>query len=666
MCVLDGKSIRYALDGHANVAGFFFKKSGHEYVKKPGALWKMMLSRGTEVEIPVFSGDQKPEIRSDGRSITVHYGSLLVSGKAENITLDVMLSLEDDRLAATSSITNDSDFQVMEISLTAASGIESVTGESGKEAIAWPKLMGMRIPDPAHSDLSVYSGFRKYERHDQFHTDLDALYPSRMSMQWYDLYGNDEGLYVGCHDTTHHTVCMHVERDVREDILRMGVCRYPMLEKGESWTSQPTVYQPHLGDWHAGAKIYRSFMVESLMWEAPCQPQWAKDFAGWLRIIFQPQYGVPNFTFRDIPRLYDQAEKAGMKVLYIMGWEDGGFARRWPDYAVSEDLGGEKLLREGIDYIHRKGGKAFLFLSYSLIDHKSDFYLEGPGKRCTMKDAWGEEIPFAETYSGEGTYRKLTNPPMPMYLSCPGSDEWQEKMLSSADLCLDLGSDGVLYDLGGLPAYFCFDKSHGHGKPSHSMERKAERFKELHDHIHGRNEEAIIMMEHTVDVFNQHIDIVQATNHLDGKNEMAEMYRYTFPELIETNREMGQDECGYKKNCGLTFLYGLRFDMTIYRCCGTLEDIPHYAEYLTRINRIRQEHRKTLLEGRFVDEEGFSIDDREVRAKGYQGGNGSFAVTLWNPTKEEKQVTVTFADGKKKKCVVEAEGIALAEEERHD
>lgn len=664
MYVLEGATIRYAIDSKGDVASFFHKRTAHEYVMIPGSLWKMILSEGHAVEIPVFSADQRFTAKQQENSLELYYPTLLVKGEERKISLTIRFLLKGDSLSVTSSIENQDDCQVMEISLTAASGIRSIAGVPEAEAVAWPKLMGMRIPNPAFSDLSVYAGYRKYERHDQFHTDLNALYPSRMSMQWYDLHAAEEGLYVGSHDTTHHTICMHIERDVNTNTLNLGVNRYPMLNKGETFNSPETVYRPHLGDWHAGAKIYREFMIQSGNWKAPRQPAWAKRFPGWLRIIFQPQHCEPNFTFDDIPRLYDEAEASGMQVLYIMGWEQEGFARRWPDYEVSQELGGERKLREGIDYIHKKGGKAFLFLSYSLLDHKSKFYLEGPGESCTIKDIWGEEIPFAETYCGEGTYRKLGNPPMPMYLSCPGSEEWQRKMIESADVCLDLGADGILYDLGGLPAYFCFDERHHHGKPSHSMEKKAARFKELHDHIHGRNDEAIIMMEHTVDIFNQHMDIIQTTNKLREETEMIEMYRYTFPELIGTNREQGQDESDYKTACGKTFLYGLRFDMTIYRCCGTLSDIPNYARYLKQINTLREEHADTLLEGRFVDEEGFKKDNGQVKAKGYLGQDGKLAVALWNPTLEEQNITVSFLDGHRERRTIEPQGIALAEHQQ--
>lgn len=659
MYILENNTMRYGINQLGQVVTVYNKISCHEYVYCPGDLWKLIYTEGEREEIPVFSlGQEFICIQAESNCMSLVYNTLAGDGRTLDIILTLIFEMGEDSLSVRAKIENNDNVQVMELIVTAVSGIRSLSGEPQKDSIAWPLRMGLQVPNPAYSDLSTYSGFRKYERHDQFHTDLDNLYPAPLSMQWYDWYNEHEGLYVGSHDTTHHTVCLHVERDVKLNILRMGVARYPMLSPGESWQSAPIVYAPHAGDWHAGAKRYRRFMEQSGNWKAPQQPEWVKHFKGWLRVILKQHHMECNWTYDDIPRLFDETQAAGMDTLFLLGWEKGGFARMWPDYVVDERMGGEEKLRAGIDYVHQKGGKVVLFLSYSLVDHKSEYYTKGPGKHVTIKSIWDEEVTFSETYCGEATYRKIPNPPMPMSLACPGSDLWQEKMLASADVCMDLGADGVLYDLGGLKPYFCFDNTHNHKKPSHSCEQKAARFKELHDHIHAQNPENAILMEHAVDIFNQHMDIVHSSRIVSETYDLSSMYRYTFPELIMTNRECGQDEDRYLWNAGFTFLYGLRFDMTIYRCCGTLSDIPNYATYLKKINQLRKRYANTLLLGRFIDEDGIEWDQPQVRVKAYMAKDGEIGCALWNPTNTDAEVTVTFIDGDKVTVTVPAEGIA--------
>ena len=636
MLTLQGKTMRYALNDLGQVVSVYNKLTCHEYVFQPGNLWKLIYQEGERTEIPVDSTGQAFTARTDttedgDERLRLTYDGLKGDERDLNVRLVLTFILSDETLSVQAELVNNDPSPMMELQVTAASGMRSLSGSPETDAIAWPVDLGRRIPNPAFSDLSVYAGYRKYERHDQFHTDLNALYPGRLSMQWYDWYNESEGLYVGSHDPSHQATCLHVERDVKQNILRMGVIRYPMLNTGESWQSAPIVYAPHLGDWHAGAKRYRSWIEREGNWHKPDQPEWMLQFKGWLRVILKQHHMELNWDYSQIEALYDEAAAAGMDTIFLLGWEKGGFARMWPDYVVDDRMGGEAGLKAAIDKVHAKGGKVLMFLSYALIDRASDYYQKGPGRKATTKSLWGEEIPFSETYCGEGTWRKLGNPPMPMYLSCAGSPDWQEKMIESARTCLDLGADGVLYDIGGMTPYFCFDDSHTHAKPSHSCSDKARRYGELHDYIRSRGADKAIMMEHNIDVFAQHMDLSQGgTTSPSDPRSLLELYRYTFPELIMTNRNIGHDEENFRDKANYSFLYGLRYDMSIYRCCGALSDIPNYAVYLKELNGLRARYQEFLLKGRFIDNEGFCLDNQDLAAKAYRAGDGRVAVVLWN------------------------------------
>ena len=676
---LEGKNLRFMIDGCGRCASFYNKLTCHEYVLNPGYMWKIIYAMpGTErVEVPIWAENQKFTAEAGEGEITLVYDGLIGD---EEKKIDAKLTLHfimaDQGLRVTSELENrDSSVALMELQLTPLSGARSLSGDPENDYIAWPRDLGTRVRNPAYRDISTYAGFRKYERHDQFHTDMDAIYQGGTSMQWYDWYNTEEGVYFGSEDTTRHAVGLHVERDVKLNVLRMGFIRYPMLKAGESWKGQAIDLYPHLGDWHAGAKIYRAFMDETGSFKAPDRPAWCQDFTGWLRVILKQHHCECNWTYDDIPALYDEVEAAGMNTLYLLGWEKGGFARMWPDFVVDDGrLGGREKLKQGIDYVHQKGGKVVMFLSYSLIDYQSNFYKKEGGDQCTVKSIWGQDVPFAETYCGEGTYRKIVNPPMPMYLACPGAPKWQEKMKEAARECLDLGADGVLYDLGGIRPYFCFAKNHTHKKPSEYLEHKAENYAGLREYVKSFGDDKIIMMENNVDIYGQYMDLAQGggtfpdrrlrnpqtAEDLEGAKEdgrLLEMYRYTFPELVMTNRECGEDEVDYKAMAGYSFLLGLRFDMTIFRCCGSLSDIPNYAAYLKKINGIYHEFADYILRGKFVDTDGFTSSNPYVLAKGWQGVHGGMAATLWNPTGHDQEVTLKAEGGKEKTVTVPAEEV---------
>jgi hypothetical protein len=649
---LTGKKFRYTVDDQGRCASIYNFITGHEYVRLPGALWKLVYAEGERMERPVFAEGQSFTVsQQNEKSFTLFYKTLKGDDRVLEISLKLIFTLEDEKLSVISEIENHDTVQATEFQLTAFSGIRSLGGAPEKDYIMWPSNQGKRIWNPAFSDLSTYAGFRKYERHDQFHTDLDLLYPGAGSMQWYDFCNDNEGIYVGSHDSLHHTICMHVERDAKSDYLRMGIIRYPFLEKGEKWVSQPTVYAVHEGDWHAGSKIYRKW-IDSAGWKAPERPDWAQRFQGWLRVIMKPHHCEINWDYSKIPELYDEAAASGLDTLYLLGWERGGFARLWPDYYLADDLGGEKLLRQGIDYVHSKGGKLLMFLSYYLIDHQSEFYLKEGGDRCTIKSMWGEDVPFAETYCGEGTYRKIGNPAMPMYAACPSVPLWQDKMIASAKYCLDLGADGVLYDIGGAKPIFCYNKDHPHAKPSHSHADKDLKYKGIKDYVKSRGKEKIVLMEHNVDIFGQHMDITHpgGFSFRTEANQPIEMYRYTFPEILMTNREMGEDEDHYKENINYSFVQGLAYDMTIFRCCGSLKDVPRYAAYMKEKIALRKKYDKHLIYGKYIDTDGFSVDNSSVLAKGYRADDGSLAVAAWNRSNEKLSFRITAAGGKSIPC----------------
>ena len=118
-----------------------------------------------------------------------------------------------------------------------------------------------------------------------------------------------------------------------------------------------------------------------------------------------------NWDYSQIPALYDELEENGFNTLFLLGWEKGGFARMWPDYIVDDRMGGEEKLREGIEYVHKKGGRVLMFLSYSLIDYQSDFYLKEGGAEATMKSIWVWTFPLPKpTAARAPTARSATRP----------------------------------------------------------------------------------------------------------------------------------------------------------------------------------------------------------------------------------------------------------------
>ena len=67
---------------------------------------------------------------------------------------------------------------------------------------------------------------------------------------------------------------------------------------------------------------------------------------------------------------------------------------------------------------------------------------------------------------------------------------------------------------------------------------------------------------------------------------------------------------------------------------------PVMAAYLKRLNQLRSQYAELLLEGRFVDNEGFTSGNEKVSAYSYLAGN-RMAITLWNSTAEPQKPVIT-------------------------
>ena len=641
---LKNEWLSYSVNEKGLVCSVYNVKKEHEYCRAPGELFRLLYQIGDFDERPVMTSDQSgAEITVSGDRMQICYPTLNGPDGVLDIRLTYTLTLGENRLSVTASVENRSQVNVMELQTAAFAGIRALDGDCAKDSLLVPRPMGQRIHDPAHADFFRYSKLvtRKYDRPEQRHSDLDIPYPAPSCMQWFCLTNDRETVYIGNHDVKHRMICMHTERRMSDNTLRLGINQYPFLYPGEDWETPPVVYAVLDGDWHAAARFYRRWMEEEYGWKAPEKPDWAKEFQGWLRCIFRTQSGEFNFRFTDIPRLFDQVQAMGLNTLFVLGWPKAGFGHYRPDYVLDPQYADD--FKKGVEYVHAKGGKLFMFVSYLAVDKKSRYYREENGEAVLVKDIWGDDVRFSETYGADGTYRKMMNLAHSQCCACSGSDQWHRKMLKTADYCLSLGADGVLYDLGGFRPLFCCVKGHDHEKPNEARSSKARRYADLRRNIHEKGDR-IIMQEHCVDIYAQHMDIVQPGGGSyvpRNRDLMTEFYRYTFPEVHMVNRNMALDEENMLDNCNYTFMYGLAFDLSIFRCAGTPEDIPNYTAYAAKLIALRKQWAKYFFHGLFIDEDGFTAANGVFRQKAYRAQDGGLGIAVWNDTDGTASETYT-------------------------
>ena len=645
---LNGETMRIEINSKGQVSSFFNKLTMHEYIHSPGELWKIIYKEGERLERPVFANNQtfktKKEKTENGHErLILLYETLQSDDRELDISLTITMTMEDDRLSIESSLTNKDAVEIIELHITAASGIHSLNNTPEKDYIVWPGNQGRKIIKPAFS--TFISGHIMYRSREHLHTDLNLLYPGGgdgASMQWFDYCNEQEGLYVGSHNTTRQTECLHVENVTGKNVLRMGVVKYPFAKPNETWSSEPIVYAVHVGNWYAGANIYRTW-IEKSGWKAPAQAEWIRNFNGWLRLKLKQDDGTINYTYKQIPQLFDNMKSTGINTVFLLDWEKGSTSAMYDDYSADERLGGKKELQKSIDYIHNKGGKVVFFLRYAHIDSDSGLY-KNSGSVNTVKDYLGYEV---KVHGNQ-------------LLICPSVPFWQEKMKESAKYVMSLGADGVQFDDGSYKPLFCFDEEHPHSKPNLGYTNKDKSYDELRECIKTLGNDKVIAMKLNTDIFDHYMDILQL-----GKAEKKEQkpfleaYRYTFPEIKMINNSVELDKNNMVDNINHSFVYGLAFDVPMPDGKNTTFDTEGYYRNVSQVITLRNQYAKYLLHGTFIDTDGGSTENKNIIMKTYCAADGGIAAAVWNTSKTKQEFQIKTSKGKLIDASLDADSVAV-------
>ena len=166
---------------------------------------------------------------------------------------------------------------------------------------------------------------------------------------------------------------------------------------------------------------------------------------------------------------------------------------------------------------------------------------------------------------------------------------------------------------------------------------QGEALRQIRQHIKAMNPQAALGTEILTDVVAAHADYLHSLTGAAQKYGFLEWFRYVFPEVIVSDREI-RDDTNIERRVNLALIRGLRSDVEIYRCRGTIADAPHYRAYLTKVNRLREKYAAFLLEGLYRDTDLFTVDSSQVEARSFQAGDRLLVILTQS---EQPQVTAT-------------------------
>jgi len=611
-------------------------------------LWRIYLQQQTELDIEVSPEyGQRPTIETGERCLRIRHESVCLRGRKLGIAVEVVATLTDGDISWTLNLENQEPGAIVRECHFPLVGNLQIP-DSYK--LIWSNNGGERIP---HLRRELRENITYYMAPDQIYTGLSINYPHPAATNCFTLADEGEGLYFGCHaslpERTIHQ-CRHYSAD---ESMEAGMVRFPNLDCGAARKEGPFVLSPYRGSWHVAARKYRAWANE---WFRPAKaPAWVRRMNGWQRVIMQHQYGEIHYGFDQMPQIHADGAESGINTFFMFGWQRGGMDNNYPDYFPDSRLGSEKEMRRGINYFNEHEGYVILYANGRLIDRNSDFYRE-IGHRLVIKDLQGNELTEFYKFRGTGHFvHEFAN--RVLLPVCPSCPEWFEVLRRLADRAIEWNCHSLFLDQAGLGEYPCCDPSHPHPPMDMGLIRaKAEIIRRLREYLRSRNPEAALGIEILSDVTAQYADYVHGFQGgcfvPPGKERpglkpeprgFLDWFRYIFPEIILTDREI-RDDTDIERRVNHAVLKGLRTDVEIYRCRRTIQETPHYAEYLGKVNQLRQQHAELLLEGRYVDTDGLDWDNPEIEARAFVNGSRA-AVVLCQSHQDSLSTELSLAGG---------------------
>ncbi|MFO8014908.1 MAG: DUF6259 domain-containing protein [Phycisphaerae bacterium] len=509
--------------------------------------------------------------------------------------------------------------------------------------LLWPDSLGRRVRHPEHMRAAR------------------LMYPGWASMQWFALAGDGRGLYVGSHDETFQTTALEVDCDPETGHLEAAVTKYPLAGPGEAWRSPPLVVWSYHGTWHAAARRYRQW-AEATWFSDIERPAWVRNTSGIQLAILKQQNGEILWPYEDIAALTAISKESGLDTLGLFGWTGQGHDHLYPYYDPGPDLGGEAALKQALAAARKAGRHPFLYADGHRIDVATAFYRKHGDEVCVVDERGTHRMEYP-------VWRKYHNAsPVATANACLSSERWQKVMLDVAVRAQQLGASGILYDrIGGCQPYLCFNAKHGHAHPALATgPGKRALVRRVRERVKRVDPDFAVLAELVTDCLCQHVDLIHGhgmgTSNQPGS--FPELFRYTFPEMIVTQRH--PSPLLDRGLANFAVLYGLRHELEFryapdvrlmregvvpeYRDyidvvhkpnIGLLRRVPRDAAqaYLKTLIAFERKHAALLARGRFVDEVPFTLKGDGVRAKAF-AREGRLGVVLWNPSGEARRAEV--------------------------
>ena len=594
-------------------------------------IWNIIIKdkqTGKEYET---SESQDFTINKEGDIIQINVSGLQVDNHILPVEARFTISVRDDAFCFSGSLKVNTEgwiFRDLEYPIIEGTGI---SGE--KAGVYWPVGLGEHFAD------SREFGRRNY------------TYPSVYgSMPWFSINTPDAGIYFGSHDPALGMKDFYLACEKAVPVFKSGI-KFPVFSG--RYSVPDVIVKLFQGNWYECPKLYRSWFDRNFKLNSP--PEWVKTDDGWLLAILKQQNGEVMWPYKEIDKLCDIAKQLKLRTIGLYGWAHGGHDRYYPGYFPDNLLGGREELVKAIERAHLKGMKIILYANSKVADVSTEFF----------RNLGNETMIFDEkTNPVLDVWRKHKNStPVVFAQQCTGSEIWRKRMLDLALQAENLGADGIMMDqLGGTPK-LCFSPYHDHLLPQESSDFRVRMIHEIQNHMKEVNPDFILMAEGQTDATINDIDYFHgcSSGYSIRANGFPELFRYTFPELIATQRNPNPmitvEEANFALISGLRHEIECRYPSDVkYLLEGTIPSEEDYADIYSppEVGKIKQlpswkatayvreligfenSHAEFFRTGKFIAREGIHVSGDDIEANGFIKGN-RIGVAVWNKNSKEKR-----------------------------
>lgn len=542
--------------------------------------WRLILdeNEGIRKEVPILSTQQKGKAALKGGVLTMEYENLASEwGGTYPVRFVLEAKAEDGLLVFTPTVINKGkDFRINECQAPYA-GFTVIDGPKEKDFMVLPRALGRKIVNPWKYMEDQTPNFYN---HDENETVLAMPYP-RSSMSWYGVQSGSKFLYVARYDANMTFCNLSIHHTIGGQDLIMGINHLPMARPGENITLPSTSIGLLEGDWRAGADRYRAY-ADASFFKVTKKSDWIRTMPGWQRLTFNTQYGEQHFKFSDLPKIYEIGKRYGVNTIFMFGWWKEGMDWGYPDYTEPYP-GAFEELKANIKKVQEMGGHIVLECNCHFLDMDTDFYKQF-GDDVKILDINGHDVRSQYGYPGRGEFRAAYGKRQ-FPLICTGTEKWRNQVLDQLKfLGTMVGPDCVFADCyGGCPWQPCFNHKHEHGyRVDQEGFYKMKFWKEAQAYSEGAGN--VLGTEVLTDLGAAYTQFVHGglSGHsfvING-DDFPELFRYTFPEVITTNRGVRCSKGQYDRQIKYAMLSGMRMDGETFTCRATLDKDEAYAQVI--------------------------------------------------------------------------------------